>query len=619
MGFILDGLDTEDYDRQYNDSELVRRITHYFSRYSRHMLYVATALVLTSAAGTATPIFIARAVDVVAAQPELSIILFFATTVTLLGATNWFFNYIQQYFTAYVVGNVVLDLRRAVFTATVAHDLSFYDTHSSGKIVSRITSDTQTFAETVSLTMNLLSQLLIIIILTGWLFTVNLRLTLVMLAFTPIAIALALSFRRLARHVTRQAQRITAVINAQIQESISGIIVAKTFRQEHAIYDTFHTNNIQGYYEGLRRGLTLMSIFPVISIAAGAGTAAIVYIGALATTPGTLIAADNPISPGDWYLFMQGVTFFWWPMLNVASFWSQFQDGLSAAERVFALIDAEPKVIQTDNHQLGHITGEIQFKNIKFGYNDAETVLPNFSLTIPPRQTIAFVGHTGAGKSSIARLLTRYYEYQAGQLLIDGHDIRTIDLRHYRQQIGIVPQSPFLFSGTVRQNIGYGVPEATDEQIEAAVNQISNGNWLNALAHGLDTDVGERGSNLSMGQRQLVALARVILKNPAIFILDEATASIDPFTETQIQEGLDTIMAERTAIVIAHRLSTVKNADHIIVMAAGAIIEQGTHDQLMTQNGHYADLYNTYFRHQSLSYIDSKGWETNPATNTAST
>ncbi len=219
------------------------------------------------------------------------------------------------------------------------------------------------------------------------------------------------------------------------------------------------------------------------------------------------------------------------------------------------------------------------------------------------------MGHTGAGKSSIIKLLTRFYEFQNGELLIDGRDIRRLDLKQYRQHIGLVSQTPFLFSATVRDNIRYSCPSATEEQVRQAAMSISQGDWLADLPKGLDTDAGERGENLSLGQRQLVALARVLLKDPTIFILDEATASVDPFTEAQIQEGLDYVMRDRTTIVIAHRLSTIKNADRIIVMAHGHIVEEGNHDSLLAQGGHYAELYNTYFRHQSLAYIENFGKE----------
>jgi len=633
MGFILDGLETESYDRQYSDRELLDRIIGYFRPHTKPMALVAVMITLNSVMGALGPIVIARSVGLLETNPTTTTMALLALGVSLIGASAWVFNYIRQMFSARVTSNVVLKLREDVFNATVRHDMSFYDEHPSGKIVSRVTSDTQDFAEVVNLTLNMVSQLLLVVMLIAYLLTVNPWLTLLLIAMAPFAAAIALSFRRLARTVTQNARRVTAIINAQIQESISGILIAKGFRQESAIYATFDANNRQGYRVGLTRGLTLSGIFPLMGLASGLGTAIVFYFGGLATL--------TSIAPAEWYLFMQTVGFFWFPVTSIASFWSQFQDGLSAAERVFALIDREPKVQQTGNEPVGaritnydsrrptnlRITneesavggrpsavapptrGRIEFRHIRFSYTDREVVLPDFSLDIRAGETVALVGHTGAGKSSIGKLITRFYEFQGGEILLDGRDIRSLDLGQYRRQIGLVPQEPFLFAGTVADNVRYGRPEATDDDVTAAAHAVSGGEWLASLPLGLQTDVGERGGSLSMGQRQLVALARVVLKDPAIFVLDEATASIDPFTESQIQEGLQEIMRDRTSLVIAHRLFTVRHADRIIVMRDGQIIEQGKHEELLAAGGHYAELYNTYFRHQSLDYVEQRVWE----------
>jgi len=340
----------------------------------------------------------------------------------------------------------------------------------------------------------------------------------------------------------------------------------------------------------------LVLVFPALSTLGGLGTALIVYLGGWSVALALLTVRA-------WQLFLQSLDRFFFPVLNLSSFWAQVQSGLSAAERVFALIDAEPAVKQRGQEAAPRLRGEIRFENVGFRYTEKEIVLDDFTLTIRAGENLAIVGHTGAGKSSLAKLITRFYEFQSGSLLIDGRDIRSFDLHSYRQQLGIVSQSPFLFSGTVLENICYAcnrTPEVCE--IEDLAHRVGGGEWLNTLPQGLQTQVGERGARLSMGQRQLVSLMRVLVQKPAIFILDEATASIDPFTEWQIQQALNLILAQSTSILIAHRLSTVKAADRIIVMEKGKIIEQGNHTGLLAQDGHYAMLYNTYFRHQSADY-----------------
>jgi ABC-type multidrug transport system fused ATPase/permease subunit len=600
MGFIMDGLDAESYDRAYRDRDLVKRIFTYFRPQAPRIAIVALAIVLSSLVNTGLPIYISDVLDRLELDPETVNLITTTVIITLLGVAAWVFNAIRQRFQAEAVGNVVLKIREDAFDAVLKRDLSFYDAIPSGKIVSRVTSDTQAFSQVVTLSTELLSQFLLVVLLVGYLVTINAQLTLVLLAIAPVVIFVALMFRRVARDTVTQTRRILAVVSSHIQETISGIRVAKTFRQEGAVYREFLDVNNQAYRVNLRTGYTFSSIFPILNMIAGIGTAALVYFGGRS-------ALEGNVSAGSWYLFIQGMAMFWFPLTSIASFWSQFQLGLAAGERVFALLDADPKVVQTDRVKLPAIKGEIRFEHVDFQYNENETVLDDFSLTIHAGETLALVGHTGAGKSSIGKLVSRFYEFQSGTIWIDGVDIRTLDLADYHARLGIVTQSPFLFDGTVLENIRYGKTTASDDAVIAVANQVGGGDWIASLPQGLETTVGERGSSLSMGQRQLVALARVLLQDPSIFILDEATASVDPLTEALIQEGLDKVLENRTSIVIAHRLSTIKNADRIIVLREGKIIEQGDHEQLLEQGGHYAELYNTYFRHQSLEYIEKVG------------
>jgi ATP-binding cassette, subfamily B, bacterial len=594
----MSGLGGEAYDRQYSDKELVRRIVTYFGPHRRKAIIVVMTVFLMAIASAAFPLIVARGVGLMAQQGDQMFILLLGGLAFFLGFAVWGLNWVRRQLTVEVIADVVLAMRRDAFNAATRQDLAFYDEFSSGRVVSRITSDTQEFGEVVVLSTDVVNQLSSALILIIILFTIDWQLSLLVLAMTPFIVLAALGFRKLARRVTRQGSRAVGEVNKAIQESVTGIRVAKNFRQEQTIYNEFMAVNLQAYGINVRRSFVLANIFPVLNILGGIATAALVYFGGLS-------AAAGVISVAAWYLFVSTVDRFWFPVINLSAFWSQFQQGLAAAERVYALIDSETAVTQTDNQPVPTLRGEISFRDVCFRYSEQEQVLRRFSLEMPPGESVALVGHTGAGKSSIIKLIARFYEFQEGEILVDGRSIRTFNLEQYRRQLGIVSQTPFLFAGTVADNIRYGRPEATDAEIEAMARRIGSGEWLETLPDGLASDVGERGSRLSMGQRQLVALTRVLVQNPRIFILDEATASVDPFTEAQIQEALDLIMADRTSIIIAHRLSTVRSADRIIVLQRGQIIEAGSHEGLMADGGHYAELYDTYFRHQSLEYIQT--------------
>ncbi len=604
MGFF-ESLEIEEYDREYGDRALLRRMAAYFKPHKRTLGLVLASLVLLSFTGAAMPIVVARGVDVLASQMHThasqsavqSIILILFAIIVTAGVLDWGGNWFRRRWVARIVADVVLAMRMDAFRAALGQDLSFYDKFSSGRIVSRITSDTREFGQVVIIITDFITEISQAFILIIVLFQVDWRLSLLVLCFLPPLFFLARSYRNLARRITQRGMRAMGNVNAAIKETVSGIAIAKNFRQEEGIYADFEAANKVSYRVNLRRGLILALVYPTLNALAGAVTGLVVYAGGFQSLQGIL-------SAGSFYLFLLSLDRFWFPVLEVTGFWAQIQSGLSCAERVFALVDTKTDIVQSGNRPAPRAQAAIDFIDVNFRYTTREAVLENFNLHITPGENIAIVGHTGAGKSSIVKLIARFYEFQGGQILIDGQDIRAYNLNGYRRKLGIISQNPFLFSGSVLDNIRYARPEAPQGEIVDIVKQIGDGEWLETLPQGLQSEVGERGVHLSMGQRQLVALFRVLIQKPAIFILDEATASIDPFTEWQIQQAILLILKNTTSILIAHRLSTVTAADRIVVLDNGRIIEEGSHRSLISQAGHYALLYNTYFRHQSLSYIE---------------
>jgi ABC-type multidrug transport system fused ATPase/permease subunit len=601
MGFIMEGLDAEAYDRYLRRPGMLRlsgssllpdagqedgRRSVVWSSSTRS--WTRSCLVLVSVGWTGSPTGRRR--------PGRWLLV---AGILVAGALSWGFNYVRQSRSAEVVGDVVLGLRRDAIRAVMARDMSFFDEFSSGKIVSRVTSDTADFSNTVTLTLSLVSQVLLVVIITGALLTRDAMLTLIVLGLAPVIVAIALAFRHYARRVTTAAQRARGELNGTVQETMRGIAVARASARRGRSTTSSRTSTAER--TGSRCGRDTSS----------AGSSGPVH-GGWAGDDGPRVVRRQPgprgeLSAGDWYLFLQAVALFWFPLTSIASFWSQFQQGLSAAERVFALVDATPRVVQTGRPAGAQLRGEIVVRplSVRLRRGPAD---PDRLLAHDPGRRDDRAGRPHRGRKVDHRPAGGALLRVPGRrLLIDGHDIRSFDLASYRRQIGVVPQLPFLFSGTVADNIRYPRQTRATEEVERAARQIAGGDWVELLQDGLATEVGEDGRGLSMGQRQLVALARVVIQDPAIVVLDEATASVDPLTEAQIQEGLDIVLAERTSIVIAHRLSTIRGADRILVLDHGRVVEEGGHDQLMLRGGRYAELYNTYFRHQSPDYPPRRG------------
>ncbi|MHA1453603.1 MAG: ABC transporter ATP-binding protein [Promethearchaeota archaeon] len=585
------GLNSEDYDRKYTDKELIKRIFPYFKPFRKKLITVSICLLFSAILHSIVP-FVG---DIIIKYGEnLTLLIIFLIGLFLLTGFTYLLNYIQWSRSSEMVGNLILNLQKDSHKAAINQDMSFFDKYPVGKLLSRINSDTSSFADMAMILMESLSSLLVVVIIFIPMFIFNWILALIVLGSFPLVFLTAMSFRKAARKRSLEGQRALSNVNAFVNESMSGIQVMKTFRQEKKMYDQFNEVNAQSYKVNFRRALLLNFLFPTMTLIQGLIVAGVVFAG-------------GKIDSGNLYLFIQSIWLLFFPLFSISAFWPQFQSGLSAAERLFSLIDSERQVNQTGEEICTIQDGTINIKELTFAYKEGVNVFDNFSLDITPGESIAIVGHTGAGKSSLAKILGRLYEFQEGEILMDGVNIRDMELKCLREQIGFIPQIPFLWAESLEQNVKFGKLDATKEEVMEALELAGGSDWVDDLPKGLETDVGERGKVLSMGQRQLVAFARVLLKDPRIFVLDEATASVDPFTETRIQEALEKTLQGRTSIIIAHRLWTVRNVNRIIVLDQGKIVEEGSHDVLMEKGGKYAELYNTYFKHESLQYIEESG------------
>ncbi len=606
MGFIQE-LPDEKYDRKYGDIYLFKRLLKYVGTHDIETLSKVIAFMLI---GTASNIGIPYVIKYVIEQVEKSfadpstnvftgIFYLVAFTVVLLYGTQWYANYRAQYYTSILMGEMIRTVRRDCYWSLLKQDMTFYDENKSGKLVSRVTSDTETISNMVQLLTNFFINLLVMTSILFILFLTNVTLSLIILAIIPFLFVSAMGVRILARRTSKNWRKTIAILNANVAESISGVEVTKYFNQEEAAFDRFQTINMRNYRAAKYRAIGISVFFPIIQTTFGVGSFLIIYFGS------RMAIFDQSIAIADLYFFILMLNRFFMPLLEITQFFNQFEAGLAAVERIFSLIDSEPSVQEIDKpEEIKQVKGEIKFENVEFYYNPDEPLYRHFTLRIKPGEQLALVGKTGSGKSTLVSLIARFYDVRAGKLLIDNVDIKKLRLHNYRDNIGIVLQDNILFSGTIADNIAYGKPHAKQEEIEQAAKNVYAWEFISNLPNGLYTEVGEKGNKLSLGQRQLISFARALLSDPKILIMDEATSAIDAYTESLIQEALKVLLKNRTSIIIAHRLTTVENADRIVVIDNAKIIEQGSHQELMNQKGKYFQLYDMYFRHQSLEYIE---------------
>jgi ABC-type multidrug transport system fused ATPase/permease subunit len=567
----------------------VRRVSTLASLTKPYRLRTTLAIVSLLAATTTAlipPLLAKYAVDDGIFKQDLNALTWIVIAFIAAGVANLITSAAQTYFTGWTGERILADLRNKLFRHLQRLSLGYYERNRAGVIISRLTNDVDALDQLVTDGVTTLVQSTLTLIGTAIiLFFLDWRLALATLAVMPLmAIATAI-FRIRSSRAYRAVRERLGLVTATLAEDIGGIRVVQAFRREPR--NQQHFEEVNAHYRAANQQTVVLNglYFPFVDFLAALATAIVVGYGGW-------LASHDQISAGTLFAFVLYLSNFFDPVQQLSQLYNTFLAAVAALDKIMEVIDEEPEVLdQPGALDLERIHGDVRFEDVRFGYGNLPEVLHGIDLDVPAGTTVALVGHTGAGKSTIAKLLARFYDPREGRITIDGTDLRNVKQDSLRRQLGVVPQEGFLFAGTVRDNIAFGRPDATSEQVASAARAVGAHEFIMGLEDGYETNLQERGTRLSLGQRQLVAFARALLADPRVLILDEATSSVDIGTEKRIEDALGTLLSDRTAFVIAHRLSTIRNADLIVVLEHGRVVEQGTHDELMTRQGLYTSLY----------------------------